>query len=555
MAKGMANKMIRRQTLAVIAAFTLTAAGCGGGSGGAAQPPLPPPPPPTLTQAEAFQFLNQASFGATEAEAQRVINMGFEAWIDDQLAQPVSLQLPHLQSLPRPQFLFELQPDRVDIWFRNALHGPDQLRQRVAFALSEIMVVSQLGVLGNMTYSLADYYDVLSRNAFGNYRDLIEEVTLHPAMGVYLSMLGNEKPDPVLNIRPDENYARELMQLFSIGLVELNIDGSARVDPQGNPVPTYDQSIIEGFAHVYTGWTYAGAPAFRQAFPTDFNQVIPMQLYPGFHDTGSKTLLGGVELPPGQSGEQDLGAALDNVFNHPNVGPFIAIRLIQRLVTSNPSPGYVQRVAQVFDDNAAGVRGDLGAVVKAILLDPEARPELPMDLDGKLKEPLLRLTQVWRAYDAKSASGRYPLAAAFVLFGQGPLQSPSVFNFFSPFYSPPGEIRNSGLVAPELQIASEYQNTYVANYWFIQAFGLNQTNPDLQEDDIFIDFSEEMAVAADADALVDMIADKLLAGEISSPLRQEIIDIMALIPDTETALRAAEAIYLVVSSPEFAYQK
>ena len=549
--------MNKRQLLAVIATFTLTAAGCGGGSGGAAQPPSPPPPPPpaTVTKAEAFQFLNQASFGATEAEAQRVIGMGVEAWIDDQLAQPASLQLPHLQSLPRPQFLFELQPDRVDIWFRNALHGPDQLRQRVAFALSEIMVVSQLGVLGNMTYSLGDYYDVLSRNAFGNYRDLIEEVTLHPAMGVYLSMLGNEKPDPLLNIRPDENYARELMQLFSIGLVELNIDGTVRVDPQGNPIPTYDQSIIEDFAHVYTGWTYAGAPSFRQAFPTDFNQVIPMQLYPGFHDTGPKTLLGGVELPAGQSGEQDLDAALDNVFNHPNVGPFIAIRLIQRLVTSNPSPGYVQRVAQVFDDNGAGARGDLGAVVKAILLDPEARPDLPMDLDGKLKEPLLRLTQVWRAYDAQSASGRYPLAAAFVLFGQGPLQSPSVFNFFSPFYSPPGEIRDSGLVAPELQIASEYQNTYVSNFWFFQTFGLNQTNPDLQEDDIFIDISEEMAVAADADALVDMIADKLLAGEISSPLRQEMINIMSLIPDSEAALRAAEAIYLVVSSPEFAYQK
>jgi uncharacterized protein (DUF1800 family) len=544
----------KRQLLAVIATFTLTAAGCGGGSGGTAQPP-PPPPPPSVTMAEAFQFLNQASFGATEAEAQQVIDMGIEAWIDDQLAQPASLQLPHLQSLPRPQFLIELQPDRVDIWFRNALHGPDQLRQRVAFALSEIMVVSQLGVLGNMTYSLGDYYDVLSRNAFGNYRDLIEEVTLHPAMGVYLSMLGNEKPDPDLNIRPDENYARELMQLFSIGLVELNIDGTMRVDPQGNAVPTYDQSIIEGFAHVYTGWTYAGAPSFRQAFPTDFNQVIPMQLYPGFHDTGPKTLLSGTELPAGQSGEQDLDAALDNVFNHPNVGPFIAIRLIQRLVTSNPSPGYVQRVAQVFNDNGAGVRGDLGAVVKAILLDPEARPELPMDLDGKLKEPLLRLTQVWRAYDAQSASGRYPLAAAFVLFGQGPLQSPSVFNFFSPFYSPPGEIRNSGLVAPELQIASEYQNTYVANYWFFQTFGLNQANPDLQEDDIFIDISEEMAVAANADALVDMVADKLLAGEISGPLRQEIVDIMAFIPDNEAALRAAEAIYLVVSSPEFAYQK
>lgn len=549
--------MNKRQLLALIATFTLTAAGCGGGSGGAAQPPSPPPPPPpaSVTNAEAFQFLNQSSFGATEAEAQRVIGMGIEAWIDDQLAQPASLQLPHLQSLPRPQFLVELQPDRVDVWFRNALHGPDQLRQRVAFALSEIMVVSQLGVLGNMTYSLGDYYDVLSRNAFGNYRDLIEEVTLHPAMGVYLSMLGNEKPDPDLNIRPDENYARELMQLFSIGLVELNIDGTVRVDTQGDPIPTYDQPIIEAFAHVYTGWTYAGAPSFRQAFPTDFNQVIPMQLYPGFHDTGSKTLLGGIELPAGQSGEQDLAAALDNVFNHPNVGPFIAIRLIQRLVTSNPSPGYVQRVAEVFNDNGAGVRGDLGAVVKTILLDPEARPELPMDLDGKLKEPLLRLTQVWRAYDAQSASGRYPLAAAFVLFGQGPLQSPSVFNFFSPFYSPPGEIRDSGLVAPELQIASEYQNTYVANYWFFQTFGLNQTNTDLQEDDIFIDISEEMGIAADADALIDMIADKLLAGEISDPLRQEIVNIMSLIPDSDTALRAAEAIYLVVSSPEFAYQK
>jgi uncharacterized protein (DUF1800 family) len=535
--------------------LALVLAGCGGGSSGATSPTPPPPPPPSIDKAEAFSFLNQATFGATEAEAQRVIEMGVEAWIDDQLTQPASLQLPHLQGLPRPEFLFELQPDRVDIWFRNALHGPDQLRQRVAFALSEVMVVSQLGVLGNYTYALGDYYDVLSRNAFGNYRDLIEEVTLHPAMGVYLSMLGNEKPDPDLNIRPDENYARELMQLFSIGLIELNPDGTNKLDNQGNTIPTYDQPIIEGFAHVYTGWTFAGAPSFRGAFPTDANQVIPMQLYPGFHDTGPKKLLNGVELPAGQSGQQDLQDALDNIFNHPNVGPFVATRLIQRLVTSNPSPGYVERVARVFDNNGVGIRGDLGAVVKAILMDDEARPDMPMDLDGKLKEPLLRLTQLWRAYDGKSASGRYPLVAASVLFGQGPLQSPSVFNFFSPFYSPPGEIRNSALVAPELQIATEYQNTYVTNYWFFQAFALNQANPDLEADDIYIDISEEMAIAGDDDALIDMVAGKLLAGELSAALRQEIAGILALIPDADAALRAAETVYLVVSSPEFAYQK
>lgn len=547
--------MNRRQLLGVIATFTLTVAGCGGGSSDGVSPPPPPPPPPTVSTAQAYKLLNQATFGATPAEAQRVIGMGVEAWIDDQLDQPASLHLPHLQGLPRPQFLFELQPDRIDIWFRHALHGQDQLRQRVAFALSEIFVVSQLGVLGNMTYSMADYYDVLVTNAFGNYRDLMEEVTLHPAMGVYLSMLGNEKPDPVLNIRPDENYARELMQLFSIGLVELNIDGTEQLDGFGNPVPTYDQSIIEGFAHVYTGWTYALAPSFREAFVTDFNQTVPMQLYPEFHDPGPKKLLNGVELPAGQTGEKDLDDALDNVFNHPNVGPFISIRLIQRLVTSNPSPAYVQRVAEVFNNNGRGERGDLGAVVKAILMDPEARNGTGSDTDGKIKEPLLRLTQLWRAYDARSASGRYPFAAAFIFLGQGPMQSPSVFNFFSPFYSPPAEFRNAGLVAPELEIATEYQNTYVTNYWFFQTFALNHTATDLEEDDIYIDLSEEMSIAADADALIDRVAEKLLAGQISEALRQEIRGIMALVPDTDSALRAAEAVYLVVSSPEYAYQR
>lgn len=542
--------------ISITVSFALTLAGCSGGGGDASPPgpPPPPPPPPPVTIVEAYQFLNQASFGATEADAQRLINMGIEAWIDDQLTKPASLQLPHLQALPRPQFLFQLQADRVDIWFRNVLHGEDQLRQRVAFALSEIMVVSQLGALGNTPYGLADYYDVLAQNAFGNYRDLIEEVTLHPSMGVYLSMLGNEKPNPASNIRPDENYARELMQLFSVGLVALNNDGTQILDAQNQPIPTYDQAIIEGFAHVYTGWTYAGAPSFQQARQTDSNQVIPMQLYPNFHDTGAKQVLNGEVIPAGQLGGQDLRDALDNIFNHPNVGPFIAIRLIQRLTTSNPSPGYVDRVANVFNNNGSGMRGDLGAVVKAILMDAEAQPAMRMEIDGKMKEPLLRVTQLWRSYDAVSISGRYPLQAAYILFGQGPLQSPSVFNFFSPFHAPPGEIRNSSLVAPELQIATEYLNTQFTNYMFFQCFALNQTNTELQDDDVYIDFAEEMAIADDADALIDMVAGKLLAGQISDTLRTEIAGMLALIPPEDSAIRAAETIYFVVTSPEFAYQ-
>jgi len=554
--------MNKLKLISAVAPLLLGLAGCGGGgSGGTSQPPPPPPPPDPITKAEAFQFLNQATFGATEAEAQRVIDMGLEAWIDTQMQQAPSLQLPHLQALPvlPPGMQFQRQIDRVDVWFRNALHGDDQLRQRVALALSEIMVVSQLGALGNAPYSMASYYDVLARNAFGNYRDLIGDVTLHPAMGVYLSMLGNERPNPALNIRPDENYARELMQLFSIGLVELNADGTQRLNDQGAPVPTYDQSIIEGFAHVFTGWTYAGAASFRGARPNYNNQVIPMQYYRDFHDFGEKKLLGGTMLPPGQEGPQDLAGALDNIFEHRNVGPFIAVRLIQRLTTSNPSPGYVQRVAAVFDDNGLGVRGDLGAVVKAILLDQEARPELHMEIDGKLKEPLLRLTQLYRVYDAQSESGRYALNFAYIFLGQGPLQSPSVFNFFSPFYAPPGEIRDSSLVAPELQIATEYQNTQLTNFLAYQAFVFNwQVDPatdGYNEDSVLINFEQELAVAEDAAALVTMVDDKLLGGTMSDSLRGEITQMVERWPVDNPLLRAADAIFLTVSSPEFAYQR
>lgn len=551
--------MIRQRSriciTALFMAVSLTLTACGGGSSGAAGTPPPTPPPAPITKAEAFRFLNQATFGATEVEAERLIELGYEAWIEQQISTPASLQLPHLRSLPLPVFPGELQVDRVDIWFRNVLNGEDQLRQRVAFALSELMVVSQLGALEGAPWALADYHDMLVRHAFGNFRDLMEAITLHPAMGIYLSMLGNEKPDRVLNIRPDENYARELMQLFTIGLVELDVDGTVRTDAQGQPIPTYTQEIIEGFAHVYTGWHFAGAPSFEEARINRFNQTQAMQLYEAFHDTGAKQLLGGVVLAAGQSGQKDLADALDNIFEHPNVGPFIATRLIARLVTSNPSPAYVRRVAETFNDDGAGVRGNMAAVVRAILLDAEARPVGTLDTDGKLKEPLLRLTQLWRAYDATSASGRYPWVFAYLLLGQGPLQSPSVFNFFSPAYAPPGEIRDRGLVAPELQIATEYQNTLITNVMLAQSFVNTTENSGLGPDDVFIDITQEIALAGDIEALIGRVSDKLLAGEISSTLAEEIRAMLAKIPETDRPARAAEAIYFVVTSPEYAYQR
>ncbi len=546
--------------LVSLAAFlSLSLSACSGGSsGGGSSPPPPPPPPPAVTMAAAYQFLNQASFGATPDEATNVINLGYAAWIDQQLVKPASLQLPHLRSLPPPVPRGLLHGDRVDVWFRNVINGDDQLRQRVAFALSEIMVVSQLGALIDAPYSVADFHDKLAEHAFGNYRDLLQTVTLHPAMGIYLSMLGNEKPNPSLNIRPDENYARELMQLFSIGLTELNEDGTPALDSANREIPTYDQAVIEGFAHVFTGWNYAGAPSFEQAQQNDNNQTVPMQLYDLFHDGGQKTLLNGFVIPANQNGDTDLAMALDNIFNHPNVGPFIAIRLIQRLVSSNPSPGYVSRVAAVFNDNGNGERGDLGAVVRATLLDDEARPPLHMEIDGKLKEPLLRLTQLWRAYDGASQSGAFPLGPAYFIFGQGPQQAPSVFNFFSPFYAPPGEIRDLRLVAPELQIATEYQNTFITNYFFLLTFNWNSAAAAPGPDDVLIDISNELSVAADTQAVIDMVATRLLAGNISATLRAEtaqMIDrVRPAFPGNDAAV-VAEAIYLIATSPEFAYQR
>jgi len=536
-----------RACLLMLAGAVLTA--CGGGSGGSPPGNNNPPPPAAITKAEAYRFLDQATFGPTEAGAQLVVNRGYAGWIDDQIAVPASLELPYLQGLVLPPGTQLSQTDRLDAWYRNAVLGQDQLRQRVAFALSEIMVVSDQSVLVNFPLGLAYYYDLLAQNAFGNFRELMEVVTINPSMGVYLSMLGNEKPDSARNIRPDENYARELMQLFTLGLVELNPDGTTKLDGQGQPIPTYTQETIEGFAHVYTGWTFGGSLAF---FLPSFDFQRPMQAFPSFHATGAKTVLRGTVIPAGQTPEKDLDDALDNIFNHPNVGPFIAKALIQRLTSSNPSPTYVQRVAARFDNNGAGVRGDLTAVVRAILLDSEARAAPTSGNSGKLKEPLIRLIALWRAFDGKAASGRYLFDQPQVFFGQAPLRSPSVFNFFGPDHQPTGEIAQAGLFAPEMEIVTEYSATNMTNYLLFSIYLRNQATPGLVPNDIYIDIAAEQQLAADPQAMVNRIVDRFTGGQTSDAVKAEAVAMANRAPLSNPTLRVAEALFLIASSPEYA---
>lgn len=576
----------------------LASCGGGGGSGaGSSNTPTSTQSTP-VSKTDAYRFLNQSTFGATEAEATRLIALGdssaaYSRWIDAQIARDPSLLLPAVESafpdpIPQNFVVGSLNAVRLEQWFANALRGDDQLRQRVAFALSEIFVVSQVGALLNLPNATASFHDMLARNAFGNYRTLLEEVTLHPAMGVYLSMLGNQRAVSGTNLRPDENYAREMMQLFSIGLVQLNLDGSVRTDAAGQPIPTYNQDVIEGFARVFTGWKWdCPSTAPNCTFTTTrpqlapviaYNQIKPMRLYPEQHESGAKRVLdySGVALPnatipAGQTGSQDLKDALDNVFNHPNVGPFIAKQLIQKLVTSNPSPAYVQRVAERFNNDGNGRRGNLEAVIRAILLDTEARavPSGSATMTaGKLKEPLMRLTQLWRAYEATSRSGKLGVAGNFTggvgaVFGQAQGSAPSVFNFFSPFYAPPGEIADSGRVAPEMQLATEYTNTQIANFFWVQALARTHVSTTLGADIMFINTTEELALANDSEALINRVAERLLGGssQMSAALKAqakaqiERTTIPTTNPGTALATRVADAIFFVVTSPEYTLQR
>jgi len=501
----------------------------------------------------AARLLHQGSMGPTLVEIQNAQGQSELQWLDAQLALPINYHRDYMVFTNDDEDFRYIS--RIDAWWKAVMQSDDQLRQRVAFALSEILVVSDLNNdLRSQPEGMVTYYDLLLTHAFGNFRDLLEAVTLSPIMGTYLSHLGNEKADDALNIRPDENYAREVMQLFTIGLDELNQDGTAKLDANGNTIATYGQAEIEGFARVFTGWTFAGSETFKRK---SRDYVAPMQAFEEYHSQKQKTLLNGDIIPQGYSAQESLQLALDNLFNHQNVAPFISKQLIQRLITSNPTPQYVERIASVFNDNGEGVRGDLAAVVKAIYLDDEARHYgSVLSYQGKIKEPLLKTVQFWRNLNARSPEGFYKTWNLVDRYGQGPMQSSSVFNFFRPDYQP-AQLRADALVAPELQIAGDATLIGTMNEHFADlVWSTAEAHTDLNPNGIYVYIINDMNTLQNngINYLLDQYNVLYFAGSMSSDTRQALLDLDAYFDDDQYRERVSYLLYMIAISPEFNLQ-
>lgn len=601
---------INRIAVPLLTVFILSA--CGGGTDNSSSfstddsgSSIPPPTDtPTISQSthnvgnqtEAAKFLNRSTFGPTRSSIENLISKEtYENWLNEQFITSPTYHLPQVRQLGIRMCAdknedgevrvdsWEYTYPRHQIWWETATSSNDQLRQRVALALSEILVVSDAEGLGLSEFQLAvtSYYDVLVKHAFGNYRNLLEDVTLHPAMGDFLSMTRNQKKNQEGSIRPDENYARELLQLFSIGVHELKIDGTEKLDGNGNAIPTYNQQTIEEFAKIFTGWSYADRDWYDYFGGAD--HTIPLIAFEEFHDTSVKTLLNEAQSTAGQTAKEDLDFALDNIFNHPNVGPFISKQLIKRLVTSNPTPEYVSRVATIFNDNGSGVRGDLKAVVNTILLDDEALVANKPDNFGKLREPLLRMSHLWRAFNMQASlkighywepektcgQGTYPsyvfwdsLDSFKRQIGQGPLQAQSVFNFYRPDFSPNGLLNDNGLSAPEFQIINE--NTLVGTtnlfHLMIERFSDSEAFTPALEEKSKLDLAHVTSLAGDTDKLLDYLSLVLLNNEMTTELRTILVEHLnqsdVYHDDQKGQLeKAREAILLIISSPEYLIQR
>jgi uncharacterized protein (DUF1800 family) len=529
-----------------------------------------------VTRAQAARLLQQSTFGPTLRELDRVQQLGGAAWIDDQITNaPATLHRPYMEQIyadfngPRTDLTY-LYSEMDDFIFGNncttpfaraALGGPDQLRQRVAFALSQICVISRRDPnLENKPLAVADYYDIFVRNAFGNYYDVLREVTLHPVMGRYLSHIGNQKARPEINQYPDENYAREVQQLFTIGLWELNPDGTRQLDGFGQPIPTYGNAEITEFARVFTGLWFGGQSWGNNGWSDD-DSSVPMQLWAEKHDFGAKNLLKGATIPArtatAENGMRDIDDALRNLFEHPNTGPFIGKQLIQFLVTSNPSSNYVARIAAKFANDGTGKRGNLAVVIKAILLDEEARDArwfLGAPEFGRLKEPAHRAMAIARTGNI----GRYTNllwwtwgdfnSAAF----QEPTYSPSVFNFFRPGYQPPGLLTQAGLVGPAFQITDSYSSISFPNkLWEMTQNGLayygTYSFPP--------DYADLLPVSGDAGLLADQVNLLFCGGSMSAATRDNLVNAVNQVASYDRLLRIRLAVYLAATCPEGAVQR
>lgn len=530
----------------------------------------------------AAKLTAQTTFGATLSTIEEIAEMGFEDWVDAQLSIPIGTSLKdEVTSYHNFRKAGENDPDAGTsmtfwdyAWWQYHMTQPDLLRQRVAFALSEIIVISRNSGFGGNPYAFGDYYDILLKHAFGNYRDLIQEVTYHPAMGEYLTYINNPKTDESENRFPDENYAREVMQLFTIGLFELNPDGTRKVDGNGEPIPTYDNSDISEFSKVFTGLMWGDreliAKQFFKGGQDRLSYTVPMQMLNEMHESGPKTLLNGTVIPDRNpvDGIADIEDAIDNLFEHPNVGPFIGKLLIQRLVTSNPSPEYVSRVSAMFGDNGSGVRGDMKAVIKAIILDKEARScdAIEDSSFGMLREPFIRYVQLCNTFNLSTESGKYRNAMEDIneLINQKPFSSPSVFNFFQPDHQPIGDIADQGLVAPEFQIVNSqsligYLNGL--NEWIIRdrpadEWRLYNDEEVPENEKAFFQLDDEIDIATDdrLHELVDRLNLVLAHGRLTQRTEEIIINaVKEFDSDDREDLdqRVRVAIYLVMSAPEF----
>jgi uncharacterized protein (DUF1800 family) len=520
------------------------------------------PVKPSISIGEASRFLNQATFGPTEAEAMALTGSTYSNWINSQFALPRASHYSHVLALKAQGVNIDdfTNQHAVESFWKQAITGPDQLRQRVTWGLSQIFVVGDVNTIRN-----ASYYDLLAANAFGNYRTLLEEVTLSPAMGYWLSHIGNKKEDPATGRLPDENYAREVMQLFSIGLWKLNPDGTRMLDGLGKPIPTYGQEDIRGMAKVLTGWTYAGCnpvteswycfdsarSGYSRTYADITTQMAPLEAY---HSTAQKTIVNGVVIPSGGTARSDLKIALDTLFNHPNVGPFFGRQMIQRLVKSNPSPQYVGRVAAAFANNGSGVRGDMQAVIRAVLLDTEARDvtQTQTQTAGRLREPVQMLAQYFRVFTTPPSDGRFDFNVWWMesVFQQRPLSSPSVFNFYSPNFLPPGEMSQGVVYGPEFQILHE--GTVVDSYNFIEYFVMNEVDG---ATGYRHNYAALESLAGNPGALVDKLSLLLTGSRLSPASRTIIVDAVGRVSSSQPKDRVKMALMLFEIAPDYKVQK